>query len=415
MKRIGKILAGLGIVGSVVFGSMTVNAASEIEIFSSKQENMDIMQKLVDGFNKSQDEVTVKLNAPADAGTVLKTRLAKNDVPDVLAFNYDHTMRELLQEGFFMDLSEDPLADHCYDEYKNFIKADNNEDNPDALYALPYVANAGGVIYNVDKFAELGVEIPKTWDEFMTVIEKIEEKGENPFLFPFKDSWTAMYPFIYLESVYQPENFEADRKAGKTTYVGTHEKITEMFLTLLDHTSTDYMGLSYADANKAFANGEAYMMINGNWVLPEIKKANPDCNVSMFTMPALNDAKKNAISTGVDLMFSISEDCKDPEGAKAFIEYMMQPEQAQAYIDDQVALSVIDTATQKDPSVSGIQDVIKKEKVHLFADMQIPDGMDLGAEMSALCLNYSSGMSKKEATAEFLADMDEKFDTAIMQ
>ena len=157
------------------------------------------------------------------------------------------------------------------------------------------------------------------------------------------------------------------------------------------------------------------MMINGNWVLPEIKKANPDCNVSMFTMPASNDAKKNAISTGVDLMFSISEDCKDPEGAKAFIEYMMQPEQAQAYIDDQVALSVIDTATQKDPSVSGIQDVIKKEKVHLFADMQIPDGMDLGAEMSALCLNYSSGMSKKEATAEFLADMDEKFDTAIMQ
>ena len=47
--------------------------------------------------------------------------------------------------------------------------------------------------------------------------------------------------------------------------------------------------------------------------------------------------------------------------------------------------------------------------------MQIPDGMDLGAEKSAHCLNYSSGMSKKEATAEFLADMDEKFDTAIMQ
>lgn len=110
MKRIGKILAGLGIVGSVVFGSMTVNAASEIEVFSSKQENVDIMQKLVDGFNKSQDEVTVKLNAPADAGTVLKTRLAKNDIPDVLAFNYDHTMRELLQEGFFMDLSAEMSA-----------------------------------------------------------------------------------------------------------------------------------------------------------------------------------------------------------------------------------------------------------------------------------------------------------------
>ena len=54
MKRIGKILAGLGIVGSVVFGSMTVNAASEIEIFSSKQENMDIMQKLVDALTRAR-------------------------------------------------------------------------------------------------------------------------------------------------------------------------------------------------------------------------------------------------------------------------------------------------------------------------------------------------------------------------
>ena len=135
----------------------------------------------------------------------------------------------------------------------------------------------------------------------------------------------------------------------------------------------------------------------------------------MFTMPASNDAKKNELSTGIDVMFSISEDCKEQEGARAFIEYMMQPEQAQTYMDDQLALSAINTATQEDPAVSGLQDAIEKGKICLFADMQIPDGMDLGAELSALCLNYSSGMSKKEATAEFLADMDEKFDTAMMQ
>lgn len=386
----------------------------ELEVFSSKAENQEILQNLVDGFNKSQEKVKIKLNAPADAETVLKTRLAKDEVPDILMFNYSNSMREILRDGFWKDWSEEPLAEYCYDEYKNILKADNEEES-EALYALPYAANGGGVIYNVDKFEEKNLEIPETWDEMIAMMDALKAEGETPLLFPFKDIWTAEHPYTYIEGRLQPENFEEDKKAGKTTYVGTHEEISDHFLTLLDYAQEDYMGTSYNDANKAFANGDAYMMINGNWVIPEIKKANPDCNISMFAMPATNDKNENLISTGIDVMFAVSNDCSNVEGAKEFIEYMIQTEQAQKYMDDQFALSAVNTATQKDPTVAILQQYIEENKVYLFTNMQNPNGMDFGAALSAFCLNYSNGMDREEAIAEFLADTDSKFDTANAQ
>ena len=39
---------------------------------------------------------------------------------------------------------------------------------------------------------------------------------------------------------------------------------------LLDYAQDDFMGLTYDDGNKAFANGEAAMIINGNLSLIHI-------------------------------------------------------------------------------------------------------------------------------------------------
>ena len=41
---------------------------TELELFSTKPENKDTIQKLVDKYNESHDDVTVKVTAPPDAG-----------------------------------------------------------------------------------------------------------------------------------------------------------------------------------------------------------------------------------------------------------------------------------------------------------------------------------------------------------
>ena len=47
----------------------------------------------------------------------------------------------------------------------------------DGVYAMPYMANASGVLYNKDMFEEHGWTIPTTWDKFTALCERIEAKG----------------------------------------------------------------------------------------------------------------------------------------------------------------------------------------------------------------------------------------------
>ena len=51
--------------------------------------------------------MTIKITAPADAGTVLKTRMAKNDMPDIVAMGGDNNYTEVESAGMLVDLSSE--------------------------------------------------------------------------------------------------------------------------------------------------------------------------------------------------------------------------------------------------------------------------------------------------------------------
>lgn len=42
----------------------------------------------------------------------------------------------------------------------------------DGTYALPYVANAAGILYNKDLFEENGWKVPTTWQELPHCVMK---------------------------------------------------------------------------------------------------------------------------------------------------------------------------------------------------------------------------------------------------
>lgn len=82
------------------------SGVTHLEFFSSKMENVSTMQKLADKFNSQNTDVQVTLNSPADAGTVLKTRMTKDDLPDIIAYGGDNTYTELTEAGILLDLSD---------------------------------------------------------------------------------------------------------------------------------------------------------------------------------------------------------------------------------------------------------------------------------------------------------------------
>lgn len=289
---------------------------------------------------------------------------------------------------------------------------DVNKDKEEKAYGVPYATNASGVIYNVDKFEELGLEIPKTWDEFIDVLDQIKDAGEQPLLMTYKDAWTSLCPWNSMAPDLQPDGFTDDRKEGKTTFAGTHEEIVEKYLTLLDYAQDDFMGLTYDDGNKAFANGDAVMIINGNWAINQYKNANADINVNMFALPASNDESKNYVTSGVDVLIGVCKDSANEDMAKEFVSFMMEPENAQTYIDDQFAFSAIKDVEQNNETVAGVKEDIANGKVANFPDHYYPSGFDLSALISEMCLNYSNGMDNQENMDQFLKQCDEKYDIA---
>nr|WP_303217926.1 extracellular solute-binding protein [uncultured Blautia sp.] len=411
----GALMAGMltvtGCGGSSNGDSSAKGGKTELELFSSKAENKDVLQQLVDKFNEAHEDVTIKITAPADAGTVLKTRMAKNDMPDIVMMGGDNNYTEVESAGMLVDLSDQDYISNIQDSYMQMVY-DVNKDKEEKAYGVPYATNASGVIYNVDKFEEFGLEIPKTWDEFIDVLDQIKDAGEQPLLMTYKDAWTSLCPWNSMAPDLQPDGFTDDRKEGKTTFAGTHEEIVEKYLTLLDYAQDDFMGLTYDDGNKAFANGDAVMIINGNWAINQYKNANADINVNMFALPASNDESKNYVTSGVDVLMGVCKDSANEDMAKEFVSFMMEPENAQTYIDDQFAFSAIKDVEQNNETVAGVKEDIANGKVANFPDHYYPSGFDLSALISEMCLNYSNGMDNQENMDQFLKQCDEKYDIA---
>ncbi|WP_418404893.1 ABC transporter substrate-binding protein [Blautia sp.] len=412
---VGALMAGMltvtGCGGSSDGDSSAKGGKTELELFSSKAENKDVLQQLVDKFNEAHEDVTIKITAPADAGTVLKTRMAKNDMPDIVMMGGDNNYTEVESAGMLVDLSDQDYISNIQDSYMQMVY-DVNKDKEEKAYGVPYATNASGVIYNVDKFEELGLEIPKTWDEFIDVLDQIKDAGEQPLLMTYKDAWTSLCPWNSMAPDLQPDGFTDDRKEGKTTFAGTHEEIVEKYLTLLDYAQDDFMGLTYDDGNKAFANGDAAMIINGNWAINQYKNANADINVNMFALPASNDESKNYVTSGVDVLIGVCKDSANEDMAKEFVSFMMEPENAQTYIDDQFAFSAIKDVEQNNETVAGVKEDIANGKVANFPDHYYPSGFDISALISEMCLNYSNGMDNQENMDQFLKQCDEKYDIA---
>lgn len=385
--------------------------AVSLELFSTKPESKSTLQSLIDEFQSKNPNVKINITCPQDAGTVLRTRLTKNDIPDMVAMGGDATFKELQSAGVLEDLSNEPYTANVQDSYKKMVY-DVQKDKEQKLYGVPYATNASGVLYNVDMFKEAGVQVPKTWDEFMNVCKKLQTAGKTPFELTFKDAWCCLPPWNSMAPDLLPATFTDDRMAKKTTFAATHQEVAQKFLELLKYAQKDYMGTTYADGNKAFAEGKAAMMINGNWAISEFKKTNKDFKVDLFAFPSSNDASKNYVTSGVDVLLGVSKTAKDKDTAKKFISYMMEKDTAQKYIKEQFAFSAIKGVEQEDTTVVGVKQNIAGGKVANLPDHYYPSGFDLASITQGFAKNAAAGMDSNKNIADFLKQCDAKYDAA---
>ncbi|KIL46709.1 family 1 extracellular solute-binding protein [Jeotgalibacillus alimentarius] len=375
-KHYGKFLVTAGTAAAILAGCGGGNddGSVTLELFSNKSESIDTYQALIDQFEEENPDINVELEAPPEAETVLRTRLTKNDMPDILSIGGNATYGEFAREGVLRDLSDTDLLSQVQSSYVDMLGQLAGPDT-EGSFGVPYATNANHVIYNKAKVEELGIEIPKTWDEFIAALETAKEAGEVPLYLTLQEAWTGMAIWNGVAGNIVPEDFAEMKNNGEASFVEDYDEVAEKMLQLLEYGHSDNFGIGYGDGNSAFANGEGVFYIQGNWAIPEIREANPDVELGTFALPSSNNPEENNLVSGVDVALAISESTEHPEEAEKFLSFMLEQEVAEQYMNEQSAFSAVEGVYQEDEVFDGIREYFENDRLTSFQDHYYPAGM----------------------------------------
>jgi raffinose/stachyose/melibiose transport system substrate-binding protein len=270
----------------------------------------------------------------SEGENLVKTRIAANDMPDLLTYNSGSLFQVLNLEKNFVDLSKEPFADKILDSFKSVVSSGKG------FYAIPYQPiPVGGILYNKKIYAQLGLKIPKTWKDFLANCEKIKAAGKVAVIASYKDDWTAqlllLADYYNLQTAYP--KFAQDYTANKAKFATTpaalrgFEKIQEVFAK--GYTNKEPMSTTYDMAQSMLANGEGAHYPMATWVLSAINQNFPDKinDIGFFAQPG-DSADKNGVTLWMPTNISIPKTSKQIVAAKKFLDFFISADGLAAYM-----------------------------------------------------------------------------------
>lgn len=374
---------------------------TRIVFFQFKPEAVTYFEEKVAEFEAANPDIDVVVTNVPDPETALRTRLVKDDVPDVLTLNANGTFGELASAGIFDDYAGDPVLEGVTPAYLDVL-GDLGASSEGAVNGVPFAANASGILYNTELFAKYDVEVPRTWSELLEVVETFESNGVLPFYGMLGDSWTPQSPLAPISAQTQPDDFFESRFAGETSFSEGWRESAEKILDLYDHDQDDSAASGYEDGTAAFAQGESAMLLLGSYAVPQIRTVNPDAPVGIFALPATDDPAETTIVSGIDVVLTTGAEGDHPEESRRLVEFLMQPEVLEEYAAAQVAIPPLEGTRNDDPALAGVQHLIDEGRIVGFTDHQFIPAIPLAQLLQELVLSGD--------VDTFLARLDETWD-----
>ncbi len=367
-----------------------------IELVHYKPEAVDVFEALEEKFNQTHDNIKLVIDSPNDAMVILKTRFIRENNRDI---NYSN----FLDAKMLMDISD---FDGLSDIKENYLATNKDLEYvpQEGVYAVPYMANAAGVLYNRDMFEEHGWQIPTTWEEFNQLCETIAAEGIQPLYFGYKDTWTCLAPWNAIAVNLCGTDIAYQVNSGNATFSEAYKEIAVKDKELLKYGQPNPVAYSYNDACTAFAREQSAMYVIGNYAIPQIKSVNPDMNIDSFVFPASSVAEENILNSGNDLMFCIMEDCEHKEEAYEVLRFLLEDENVQSYLDDQSAVPCKKGDFEIAPELDGMKEYIENGIVADYQDHHYPNEMAVDAMIQTYLFDDSSN-----ALDTFLARFDKEW------
>jgi raffinose/stachyose/melibiose transport system substrate-binding protein len=257
-------------------------------------------QALVDAFNATNSGVTVKFETRAqgtDGDNIVKTKLATGDMAELFQYNSGSLMAALDPAKNMVPLTAEPFMAKLEESFKTSVTSG------DQVYGVPLgQATGGGILYNKKVFADLGLQVPKTWAEFMANNVKIKAAGIDPVIQTYGDTWTSQL-FVLADFANVPAaqpDWAAKYTANQAKYVD--EPAIKGFQRLEEVKKAGFLNKDFASAKNSQGlqklvkgTGAQYPMLTfviGSYVTMADDAAS---NIGLFAQPG-DDAATYALT-----------------------------------------------------------------------------------------------------------------------
>lgn len=308
-----------------------------LEIFSwwTGAGEEDGLLALIDLFESKYPDVAVENAAVAGgAGTnakaVLAARMQGNDPPSTFQV---HGGAELNESWVAADMME-PLNDF-YEEYElmdkfpeeliDLVSKDGN------IYSVPVNIHRGNVIfYNKAVFEENGISEPTTLDEFMDVLQQLQDAGVTPLAMGDKEAWTATQIFEnLLLATLGPDDYR-NLWTGDVAFDDDRiVEAAEYFQTILGYVNEDHASRNWQDAAQLVGEGEAGMTNMGDWAKGYFSndlELETNVDFGYFAFPGTTEDFMVITDT-----FGLPKGVEDPELVKEFLNVLASQEGQDAF------------------------------------------------------------------------------------
>lgn len=318
--------------------------------------------------------IDIKYEGSQDFETQLGTRAQGGNPPDIAIFPQPGLMADFASRDFLKPAPEavvENANEYWSEDWVNYGTVD------DTFYGAPLMASVKGWIwYSPAKFAEWGVEVPKTLDELNTLTATIQSKsGAAPWCAGFESGTATGWPGTdWIEDYVL-------RQAGTDVYdqwaAGEVPFTDPQIKTAFDSVGEILLNPSYVNAGfgdvrsinstafgdvaPALAEGKCALTHQASFLsgfYPEGTKVAEDGDVWAFILPGETEGE-TTVTGGGEIVGAFS----DSEATQQVLEYLSSPEWANA----RVSLGgVVSANSGLDPESA--QDPILQETIKILQD-----------------------------------------------
>ena len=380
MKKLIAMLVCFILVASLAMAGMTTASADGIKLTmmmncSEADPPANGYKELIKRFNETNpDGITVECTfyANSDYKTALSTMMAADSEPDIV-FAW-----ELGYLGNFVNGGKIVSLQSYLDADEEWKATFNDGVLPlltygGEIYGIPAQQCLGVMFYNTRIFAENGLEVPTTYEEFLNVCQTLKDNGITPIALAStaSDAWlvsqyiqemsNGIGGYELFDSLYQetgawnaPAFVEAAQNFQKEVEAGYYED--------------GFTGVTGDEAREFFRMGMTAMYFNGSWELSNVGDASvsPEAeNISCFVIPKINPENTGVTLGSVDVTLSVTKNCENVDAAVEFLKFFTSEESStyMAYNYGKIPCLKWDLdETKISPLFATVSNLIKEQK-----------------------------------------------------